>query len=432
VRSGFVRHRTVASAITVLSCVVFALAISAGSARPAHRSGQITLSMQAVANGEPGYKVLIANFERTHPDISINVSYAVNVPVLQQLETTELAAGNAPDILATYPGCGTPISTCRLAKAGYLAPMIDAPWTKRSLPTVISLSKYGQGLFAFVPQISLYAFLTNDGLFARLGLKVPQTFPQLLDLCRKAKAAGTAAVVFGGATSTNVQYLIMELAMATVYGDKGWAKGLRAGKASFAGTPGWQQALQEFIDMNTAGCFQAGTTGTSDVAAEALFAQGRGLMYAGLTNMIGVIVADGPQFTFTVHPFPAGSDPAQTTSYLHLSIAPAVNAQSSSQNQAAAQTFINFIARPKQNALFAQIEGGMTQYQILKGLIPDSMSSFASMFRDRAYITDPTQTWWNPAVVLALQQNGIGLITGQSAIDDVLTAMDNAWDQGPS
>jgi hypothetical protein len=34
--------------------------------------------------------------------------------------------------------------------------------------------------------------------------------------------------------------------------------------------------------------------------------------------------------------------------------------------------------------------------------------------------------------LLALQDNQIGLITGQRSIDDVLNAMDAAWKQGPT
>ncbi len=40
--------------------------------------------------------------------------------------------------------------------------------------------------------------------------------------------------------------------------------------------------------------------------------------------------------------------------------------------------------------------------------------------------------WWNPNVLLALQQDAVGLLTGQSTVDGILTAMDAAWKQGPS
>ena len=163
-----------------------------------------------------------------------------------------------------------------------------------------------------------------------------------------------------------------------------------------------------------------------------LFAQGRGLIIAGPTNLKGTIDGANPQFTYTAHPFPGGTGPNQTTNYLHLGLSVSVNAHSSAPNQAAAQDFVDFVARPKQNALFAQAVGGLTQYEFLKGQFPTWMSSLATPFNDREYVNDPTQSWWNPNVVLAFQQDAIGLITGQSTIDGILNAMDAAWKQGPA
>ncbi len=149
----------------------------------------MTITLLGNTQDQSAWQVLIANFERVYPNITVNATYAGNT-VLGQLEPTELGAGNAPDLLATLPGCGTTTSICELAKAGDLAPMVKVPWAKRSLPLVISDSKHGQVLFAFEPGVSLMGVFTNDDLFRKLGLKVPQTFAQLLDLCRKAKADG--------------------------------------------------------------------------------------------------------------------------------------------------------------------------------------------------------------------------------------------------
>ena len=44
---------------------------------------------------------------------------------------------------------------------------------------------------------------------------------------------------------------------------------------TFEGTPGWHQALQEFVDMNNAGCFQPGPGGDDRPSGDAIFAQGR-------------------------------------------------------------------------------------------------------------------------------------------------------------
>ena len=203
---------------------------------------------------------------------------------------------------------------CVLAKAGYLVPMVEKPWVKRSLPLVTSLDKYGQGLFAFSPVVTPFGIFTNDDRFKQLGLKIPQTFSQLLLVCQKAKAAGTAAVILPGASQPDVTYLITDLAVATVYGkDKHWAGALRAGKVTFAGTLGWHQALQELIEMNDAGCFQPGAAGTTAASANPQFTQGQGLMYPALTGNKGAIDAGNPQFAYSFHAFPGGTDANQTT-----------------------------------------------------------------------------------------------------------------------
>jgi raffinose/stachyose/melibiose transport system substrate-binding protein len=423
--------RLVAGSVVLIAAL--SLGIGASQARPAKTNDTITLRLLANFVGQPGYQVLIANFERVYPNIKIDATYAASNATLYQLETTQLAAGNGPDLFVTYPGCGTPVSVCAVAKAGHLAPMVKKPWTKRSLPLVTSLDKYAGGLFAFTPIISLYGVFTNDDRFKELGIKVPQTFSQLLDVCRKAKTAGTAALVLPGTSATDISYLLTALAVPTVYAkDKRFLAKQRAGTATFAGAPGWRQALQEFIDMNTAGCFQPGAAGTSAAAAGALFAQGQGLMFPAITNMKGVIDAGNPKFAYSHHLFPGGTDPNETRTFVHLSLSPGVNVHAGPEAQAAAHKFIDFFARPKQNALFAEIQGGSTQYQFKKKQLPGFMSSELSAVEQGKYVISPVETWWNSNVLLQLQQNQIGLITGQRSIDDVLNAMDAAWKQGPT
>jgi raffinose/stachyose/melibiose transport system substrate-binding protein len=412
-----------------LAGAMLVLGLGAGDALPA-KTDAVTISMVATASAQPAYSVLIANFERVYPNITVNVTYA-NATILDQLVVTELAAGSAPDILATAPGCGTVNAVCDLAKAGYLAPLVNAPWAKRSLPDVISQDKYGAGLFAFTPSVSLSGVFTNNALFTKLGLKVPQTFAQLLDLCQKAKTDGTTAVI---QNASSFKFLVYDLATADLYGqDKQWTAELKAGKATFDGTAAWHTTLQDIIDMNEAGCFEPGLTGTTTGTGEALFAQGQGLMIADDSGMKGEIDADDPQFPYSFALFPGGTTSSQTRTFITAPQSLAVNAHSSTQAQAAAQTFVDFVARPKQDALYAQIGGGLAQYEFLKGQLPSFMSaSFAPVVNSREYVMNPQETWWNAAVLTALQTYQIGLITGQSTIDQILNAMDAAWKQGPS
>ena len=69
----------------------------------------------------------------------------------------------------------------------------------------------------------------------------------------------------------------------------------------------------------------------------------------------------------------------------------------------------------------------------MKGQIPAFMSSFAKLFAEQKYVINPAVGLVErEASSLALQQNQVGLITGQRSIDDILNAMDAAWKQGPA
>jgi len=418
--------------LSIVATAALSVGIASGAARPARKTSPVTIDLMANFVGQPGYELLIANFQRVYPDIKVNVTYAATNAALYQLETTQLAAGNAPDVFMTYPGCGTPISVCAIAKANYLAPFVKRPWTKRSLPLVTSMDKYGPGLYAFTPIVSLYGVFTNEDRFKQLGLKVPETFPQLLDVCRKAKASGTAAVIIPGGSATDVSFLLTGLAVPTVYGkDKKFVTKLNEGNATFAGTPGWRQALQKFVDMKDAGCFQPGAAGASVPAAIALFAQGQGLMMPAITNNKGLIDAANPQFRYSHHELPGGTTASQTRTFIHLSLSPGINAHASPEVLEAAKTFVDFFARPKQNTLFAEIQGGLSQYQFMHGQLPDYMASERSVLEKGRWVISPVETFRNANVLLQMQSNQIGLITGQRSIDDVLNAMDAAWKQGP-
>jgi raffinose/stachyose/melibiose transport system substrate-binding protein len=418
--------------VALLAAALFALGVVAGEARPAG-SDQATISLLVTASNKPALDVLIPNFERVYPNVAVNVTYTPSFTVQTQVEMTELAAGNAPDLLYVTPGCGTTLSVCVLAKAGYLAPLINKPWTRWSLPLVISFSKYGQGLFTFLTTLGPQEVFTDDALFRKLGLKVPQTFPQLLALCRQAKADGTVALVLDGASQSSLAADIFDLAATTVYAkDKHWLAELKAGTATFDGSPGWHQALQELVDMNNAGCFQPGASGTSGTSAIAQFAQGQGLMIELSAGQNGLIDAAGPQFSYSSFPFPDATAPDRTWTVVSMGTGIGVNAHASPLNQAAAQTFIDFIARPKQDALNAKIKGTLTQYELAHQQLQPYMSSFKPIFANHQYVISPGQTFWNPNVLDVLHQDAVGLLTGQSTVEGILNAMDDAWKQGPA
>jgi raffinose/stachyose/melibiose transport system substrate-binding protein len=417
----------VSAAVALLGVV----GLGASEARPAN-SDQITIGLLAQTGGERGLDVLIANFERVYPQITVVPNYlGLGGPAFSQEEALELAAGSAPAILQTTPGCGALNAVCELAKAGDLAPMIGVPWAKRQPRGVTSLEKREGALVAFAVSFTPFGIYTNDALFARLGLKVPETFAQLLAVCQKAKADGTVAALFDATNKSGMSYLVYALAATTVYrADPRWNVELKAGRVSFAGSPGWRQALQEVIDMKNAGCFSPGVTSGTNIVGQ--FAQGEGLMLLFTSGAQATLDAADPQFPHHFRLFPAGDSPAKNEVMIVVNAALSVNSHSSPAQQAAAQTFINFVARPAQDALYAQVKTDLTPEEFLNDQLPPFMSSLAAPLAAHDYVLQPSASWWNGDIQAALQQQAIGLFTGQETPDSILRAMDAAWKQGPA
>jgi raffinose/stachyose/melibiose transport system substrate-binding protein len=227
-----------------------------------------------------------------------------------------------------------------------------------------------------------------------------------------------------------VAYLIFDLVAATVYGhDQDWNSQLRAGTVSFEGTPGWHQALQEFIDMNNNACFQPGFTGSG---GDPSFVLGQALMLAETSSLKAGIDAAKPQFSYSFYPFPGGTSASQIRTWVGPVYSLSINAHASPQAQAAAQTFINFIAQPEQDHLYAKTKGALTPGELLKGQVPAFMAPMGPVIKGHQYVLNPETTWWNPNVLLTLETDAIGLVTGQETPDRILQAMDAAWKQGPS
>ena len=135
--------------------------------RPEAMSDKVRIRFLAIVLAKPAFDVLIPNFERAYPDINVDVTYEAGNADIEQLETIQLAAGTAPDVLWVDPSgsCGRLGTVCTLASAGNLVPMGGKPWLKSSAPEIIAAAKHGGVLVAYTPIVSPLAIFTNDDLF---------------------------------------------------------------------------------------------------------------------------------------------------------------------------------------------------------------------------------------------------------------------------
>ena len=149
-------------------------------------------------------------------------------------------------------------------KAGNLGDLSQRAWAKDVPAAAHDMYFDGAKLYGLPMGLSLVGVVYNTALFQQLGCK-----------CRPPSATWSTCAARSrplarshGARRPGAGLYAQAPAANTVYAtNPNWNEDRAAGKVTFAGTPGWQAALQEFTDLNNAGCFQQGASADTIVKA---------------------------------------------------------------------------------------------------------------------------------------------------------------------
>jgi raffinose/stachyose/melibiose transport system substrate-binding protein len=387
----------------------------------AQSSAQQTITLSFVAQGSDQLAPLVAAFEKANPTIKVNVQYLPQA-TLGQATVTALQAGNAADVLYTNGGTGQLHAVFPLGKAGYLADLSQRPWAKSLPQATHDLYWDGDKLYGLPMGLSLVGVIYNTAMFQQMGLKVPTTFSEMVDLCGKVKAAGKIPMALAGQAPG---LYAQAPAANTVYSaNPGWNDDRAAGKVTFANTPGWQTALQQFDQLNKADCFQPGASGDTIVKAIQLLGSEQAAMFLAPSAAIGGIKGVAPELNVAMFPLP-GPTADSTRAVTEYNDSFSVNAHS--PNIDAAMKLADFLAQAEQQQSYAKILGEISVPDSVTGAVPEQYTAFGPLLQQKKAVTLPSLIWPNPAVGTALTPDMQGLVTGQKSVSDVLTDMDNAW-----
>jgi raffinose/stachyose/melibiose transport system substrate-binding protein len=398
-----------------------AAATQAPAGQQTQSGQQATITLSSIAVGSDQLAPLMADFEKANPNIKVNVQYLPQA-TLGQATVTALQAGNAPDVMYTNGGTGQLHSVFALGKTGYLADLSQRPWAKDVPAVAHDLFWDGNKLYGLPVAFSLVGVVYNTSQFQQMGLQVPTTFAELVTLCGKIKAAGKIPMALAGQAPG---LYAQAPAANTVYStNPNWTEERVAGKATFAGTPGWQAALQQFVDLNNAGCFQPGASADTVVKAFNLLGTEEAVMFLAPSAAIGAIKGVNSNFPAAMFPLP-GPTPEATRAVTQYNDSFSVNAKSA--NLDAAMKLVDFLAQPEQQQAYAKITGVISVPDSVTGKVSEMYSSFGPLLQQKKAVTLPSLVWPTPAVGTALTPGMQGLLTSQKSIADVLTDMDNAW-----
>jgi raffinose/stachyose/melibiose transport system substrate-binding protein len=421
-------RRAAAVALPLAAGLLLAACASGGSGSNAKEPQTITFSYGPANANDTAYSTLAKDYEAAHPGVTIKVN-KISAEVYGQTLQTQMAAGNGPDVMQINSGGGQAGTIGTLGKAGLLLPLTDSSFNSDIPAAERAGYDYNGQLYGVPSATSIDAVIYNDQLAKSDGVTVDATssLQDVLKQCPAVKSKGKSIFALAGSTPPNTGIMTVEIATSTVYGpNPNWDKDRSSGKTSFEKTKGWHQALQAVVDMNKAGCFQPGAAGAG--FADLTNASSSGKAYgffapSGAVKSIEDASGGHVKLIALGFPSPAGKN------YLSLSSDIGLAGNKKTKSPKLVQDFIKFSVSPAEAKKFAEAQGTIPIGGSLSAsdLLPQ-YQSVAQQLADKQYRTFAVDNWTKPEVYNALGTGVTGLLTGQKTIDDVLKAMDAAWD----
>jgi raffinose/stachyose/melibiose transport system substrate-binding protein len=387
----------------------------------------VTLQLDYIAP-EAVMQPLVDAYVDSNPNVEINTSYAQADPYTAA-SRTKLTSGTAADVIGVWPGNGNAMCLYQLVPAGYLADLSAEPWTAQMPAGLDAVTKIDGKTYILIPCFACIGAMYNKQVFDELGIEqTPTTWTEFLALCDTFKAAGKTPLAVGLQAPWVVQLVTYALAPSTVFAkDPDFDKKLAAGETTFAES-GWRTALEMYWDLNERGYFNEDPLATTHELALELVGTGEAAMYIQVSAVLPDLEAIGGEGNFGLFPVPGAEVAAEVWIPAAASVGWGVYAEGDQQD--AAKEFVRFLAQPENITKYAELRfeipavlaEGAEISPVLAPMMPFIQEGRSYPFMD--------QLWPNPEVqqshIAAVQE----LFAGDGTIDDVLNAMDEAYQKG--
>ena len=345
-------------------------------------------------------------FEKENPDVKVDLQFTADADYQNRLSTA-LRGGKGPDI-AQLKAYG---ELQPLVEAGYLDPLNDSVPAIATMPQSASGGAVAKsdGKFYGVPySIPILCVFYNTELFDKAGIKVPTTYAEHIDNCKKLKAAGIIPIATGGANGSGWE---LELGVGvigpSVYGADFYDKMMK-GEAKFT-DPKYVAALQRFKDMLP--YYDDGFAGVDYTAATQLFVSGKAAMFLGGSFENGSFKAQNPNLKFSVFAFP--DDTATDNPVVSAFCDGSYGLVDTSSKKDAALKVLNWMASPEFAQLFADSVGWPAARPEIKSNDPVLSKIIAMQQNSTPYLTLVGYRWQAPTASDIVQAEIIDMVTGK-------------------
>lgn len=386
-------------------------------------AGDTELTIVTFTGGDAGvkYENLIAAFEEANPGVEVELEILAGDDTYNTILTSRMASNTAPDIFEVLNN-----DPRQYIEAELLTDLSDEPWVEDQIDTVRNLADQWDGTtYTFVPEVNSGGVFYNTELFDEVGVEVPETWDEFLDVVREFRSAGITPLSVGGKDGWTLQAQWTQMMRAASDADEGAR--LTSGELLYSESTN-ADIFRAFAELVEIGGFDPNATGVDWPSSANDFALGRTAMMIQGTVALPAIRTAAPDGEFGMFPMPFAPEGVDAP----LALAPAATQAipASAAHPELAKKFLEFWASPEVHTAYLKDAAALSS--LVTSTSGDIDPAFAEMSAllptrgiDIAGFVRPT-----PAVGSAIQAGMQSIMVGTSTVDEVLAQIDAAQQQG--
>lgn len=348
--------------IAILSAGVLSMSLLAGCGGGDAASSDGKVKIEFFHHKREGMETidkLIAKFEKENPNIDVEQA---SPPEPSTVLRTRVSKSDIPDII----GVGGDMTYKDLSEAGVFTDISDDKSLEKIQPAYVQMLKDVSGLdevYAIPFATNAVGVIYNKAIFTELGLEIPKTWDEFIDVSEKIKAAGKTPFfhTYKDAWTTLPSFNAL---VANTQGDDFYSE---LNKGNILAGERYEEAAEKMIQLTEYGHKNQQGVGYND--GNTAFANGEAAMYLQGVWAIPEIKKANPDLELGVFPFPAtnNADEVKVISGVDLILGLAA----SSKHPEEAKKFIEFLLEEENAKQYIQEQNS---FSALSGITQDDPS----------------------------------------------------------
>ncbi|MCS5732004.1 extracellular solute-binding protein [Herbiconiux moechotypicola] len=285
---------------------------------------------------------LIAEFEATHPDITVKQNSSPDALTVLQ---SRIAKDKAPDVVALN------VSVYRNLIDSQILTDLSGTAAAESVTddaatAYMHMSGQTDETLALPWSVNAQVVLYNKGIYDQLGLEVPTTWSEMISNAEAIKAAGQNPFFFTWKDAWTAKTVFNSVAGSLQPAD--FLTELQGGDSTFADSSFYSEAAEKLLELKQYGQTDPFGKGYDD--GNAAFANGEAAMYVQGIWAIPPILASNPDINLGAFVMPVTDDPSQTK--ILSGVDSLIGITTQSQHPEEAQEFLDFLLEQEPQATF--------------------------------------------------------------------------------